>query len=338
MRTVATSLRKDGAMTTLPEPVPLETGTAQEVNEAELIADVESQFEELEVSMDMSPLDHPRRVVLVHAHPDDETTNTGTTMASLVARGDLVTLVTCTRGELGDVVDPTQVDLLSTGPDDNRLGEHRMGELAAAMEALRVTDHRWLGGPGRWRDSGMMGEPSNDDPRCFWQADLAGPTAELVDILREIRPQVVITYDSNGNYGHPDHIQAYRVAVAGVAAAADPSYVAAGGGEPWQVGRLLATAIPRSVVLEAVEAGLMPNDNDMTGVPDEEIAIVIDGTEQWQAKLAAMRAYKTQIDLAQGMWAMLTADNRFARESFVLISGTGVDGVTVDDLFTGLPS
>lgn len=321
-------------MTTLPEPDPLETGTPQQVDEAELLADVESQIDELEISLDMGPLDHPRRVVLVHAHPDDETVATGTTMATLAARGDLVTLVTCTRGELGEVVDPTQVDLLSTGPDDDRLGEHRMGELAAAMEALVVTDHRWLGGPGRWRDSGMMGEPSNDDPRCFWQADLAEPTAELVAILREIRPQVVITYDSNGNYGHPDHIQAYRVTVAAVAAAADPDY--SGAGEPWQVARLLATAIPRSIVLEAVEAGLMPDGDSMPGVPDEDLAVTVDGTDQWEAKLAAMRAYKTQIDLGQGMWAALTSDNRFARESYAVISGVGVDAAPASDVFEGL--
>ena len=323
-------------MTTLPDPEPLETGTPQQIDEAALLADLESQVDELEASLDMAPLDHPRRVVLVHAHPDDETIATGTTMATLAARGDLVTLVTCTRGELGEVVDPARADLLSTGPDDDRLGEHRMGELAAAMEALRVTDHRWLGGPGRWRDSGMMGEPSNDDPRCFWQADLTEPTAELVDILREIRPQVVITYDSFGNYGHPDHIQAHRVAVAAVAAAADPAYASVG--EPWQVGRVLATAIPRSVVLEAVTAGIIPDGDTMPGVPDDEIAIVIDGTAQWQAKLAAMRAYKTQIDLERGMWAMLTAEPRFAHESFVIVSGADVGGVTVDDVFAGLSS
>lgn len=325
-------------MTTFPEPEPLETGTPQQIDEAELLADVETQVDDLEAGLDMTPLDHPRRVVVVHAHPDDETVATGTTMATLAARGDLVTLVTCTRGELGEVVDDTQKDLLSTGPDDDRLGEHRVEELAAAMEALRVTDHRWLGGPGRWRDSGMMGEPSNDDLRCFWQADVAEPVAQLVDIIREIRPQVVITYDSNGNYGHPDHIQAHRVTVAAAAAAADPDYTATGGAEPWQVARLLATALPRSVVARAVESGLMPASDDMPGVPDEDIAISVDGSEQLQAKLAAMRAYRTQIDMNEGMWAMLIHEPRFAHESYVVISGAAVGGVKAVDVFEGLPA
>ena len=77
-----------------------------------------------------------------------------------------------------------------------------------------MTDHRFLGGAGRWRDSGMMGEPTNDNPACFWQADLAEATRDLVAVMRETRPQVVITYDENGSYGHPDHIQAHRVTVA----------------------------------------------------------------------------------------------------------------------------
>ena len=102
-----------------------------------------------------------------------------------------------------------------------RLGPHRIEELAAACEALGVTDHRFLGGPGRWRDSGMMGTPTNDDPASFWQADLDEAARDLVAIIREVRPQVVITYDENGGYGHPDHIRAHQVAVAAFDAAGD---------------------------------------------------------------------------------------------------------------------
>src|SRR5918996_3798759 len=163
-----------------------------------------------------------RRLLLVHAHPDDESINSGATMARYAAEGAHVTLVTCTLGEEGEVIPPELAHLAAD--HDDALGEYRIGELAAACEALGVTDHRFLGGPGRWRDSGMMGTPSNERPDCFWQADLDEAVRELVAVVREVRPQVVVTYDSNGGYGHPDHIQAHRVTVAAVDAAADPAY------------------------------------------------------------------------------------------------------------------
>ncbi|HEX6528124.1 MAG TPA: PIG-L family deacetylase, partial [Streptosporangiaceae bacterium] len=108
-----------------------------------------------------------RRLLLVHAHPDDESIGTGATMAKYAAQGARVTLVTCTLGELGEII-PAGLAHLAADRDD-RLGEYRIGELDAACAALGVTDHRFLGGPGRWRDSGMMGTPGNDDPRCFWR-------------------------------------------------------------------------------------------------------------------------------------------------------------------------
>src|ERR1700719_799338 len=145
-----------------------------------------------------------RRLLLVHAHPDDESIGTGATMARYAAEGARVTLVTCTLGELGEIIPPSLAHL-AAGKED-RLGEYRTGELAAACEALGVQDHRFLGGPGRWRDSGMMGDPANDNPASFWQADLTEAARDLVAIMRETRPQVVITYDENGGYGHPDHI------------------------------------------------------------------------------------------------------------------------------------
>ena len=120
-------------------------------------------------------------LLLVHAHPDDESIGTGATMARYAAAGVPVTLVTCTLGELGEVIPPELAHLAADRED--RLGEYRIGELAAACAALGVTDHRFLGGPGRWRDSGMMGLPSNDDPRCFWQADLDEAAAALAAIV-----------------------------------------------------------------------------------------------------------------------------------------------------------
>jgi len=158
----------------------------------------------------MSATDDGHRLLLVHAHPDDESIGTGATMAKYAAEGAAVTLVTCTLGELGEIIPPELAHLAADA--DGGLGEHRIGELAAACAALGVTDHRFLGGQGRWRDSGMMGEPTNTAPGCFWQADVDEAAAELLTVIREVSPQVMISYDDNGFYGHPDHIQAHRVA------------------------------------------------------------------------------------------------------------------------------
>src|SRR3984885_12077087 len=151
-----------------------------------------------------------RRLLLVHAHPDDESIGTGATMARYAAEGAQVTLATCTLGELGEIIPPPLARLADGG--GARLGEYRVGELSAACAELGVTDHRFLGGPGRWRDSGMMGTEGNDDPRCFWRADVDEAARALLDVIDEVRPQVLVTYDANGFYGHPDHIQAHRVA------------------------------------------------------------------------------------------------------------------------------
>src|SRR3954469_23278870 len=121
-----------------------------------------------------------RRLLLVHAHPDDESIGQGATMAKYVAEGRGVTLVTCTAGEMGEILVPALEHLAADREDG--LGEHRRGELADAMKALGVTDHRFLGGAGRWRDSGMMGTPSNENPACFWQADLEVAVGELVRV------------------------------------------------------------------------------------------------------------------------------------------------------------
>ena len=152
-----------------------------------------------------------RRVLFVHAHPDDETINNGATMARYVAEGAGVTLLTCTLGEEGEILVPALAQLAADQAD--QLGGYRIGELRAAMAALGVTDSRFLGGAGRYRDSGMMGTQANEHPRAFWQADLDEAAAHAVAVIREVRPQVLVTYDDFGGYGHPDHIQAHRVAM-----------------------------------------------------------------------------------------------------------------------------
>ncbi|MQY03815.1 N-acetyl-1-D-myo-inositol-2-amino-2-deoxy-alpha-D-glucopyranoside deacetylase [Actinomadura macrotermitis] len=271
------------------------------------------------------------RILFVHAHPDDETIGTGATMAKYAAEGAHVTLVTCTLGEEGEVI-PPELRHLAADKED-RLGEHRIGELARACAALGVADHRFLGGAGRWRDSGMMGAPSNDDPRCFWRADLDEAAGALAEVVREVRPQVVVTYDDNGNYGHPDHIQAHRVTLRAVELAADPRWA---GGEPWRVAKLYAYATPRTVLARAIAvmreaklpfdrvAGL---DELGSGVPDGQITTAVDARAYLPAKLAALRAHRTQVTVAPeavGPYFALSnnlGQQAFGTEYFTLLAG-----------------
>src|SRR3712207_9538963 len=172
-------------------------------------------------------------------------------MARYVAEGASVTLLTCTLGEEGEVLVP-ELELLAADHAD-QLGGYRISELRAAMEALGVTDWRFRGGPGRYRDSGMMGTPANDEPRAFWNADLDEAVDAAVAVVREVRPQVVVTYDENGGYGHPDHIQAHRVAMGAVAAAADPAY-RPDLGKAWSGSKGYWNCMPRSVLQQGIEA------------------------------------------------------------------------------------
>ena len=156
-------------------------------------------------------------LLLVHAHPDDEAMGTGGVIARCVAEGIRVDLVTCTGGEEGEIHDPS-LDPAEAAP---RLASIRAAELACALEALGDGAVRFQ--PLGYRDSGMMGTPANERPEAFWNADLEAATARLVEIVRSARPGVIISYDSNGNYGHPDHINAYRIARAAFEAAGDPA-------------------------------------------------------------------------------------------------------------------
>jgi N-acetyl-1-D-myo-inositol-2-amino-2-deoxy-alpha-D-glucopyranoside deacetylase len=297
-----------------------------------------------------TPLDHARRLLLVHAHPDDETIGTGAIMAKYAADNVLVTLITCTLGEEGEILVPG-LEHLAADKDDG-LGQHRIGELAAAMEALGVTDHRFLGGPGRWRDSGMMDTPANERPDCFWRADFDEATREAVAVMREVRPQVVVTYDEIGGYGHPDHIQAHRVAVAAFDKSGDPSY-APELGEPWQPTKLYYTALPKSMLQLGIDALRATGDTEFFGgvdsaedlpfgVPDEQVTTEIDARDYLDAKTAAMRAHKTQIAVDGPFFALSNniGQKTFGTEFFTLVKGslgrhddaTGREA----DLFAGL--
>jgi N-acetyl-1-D-myo-inositol-2-amino-2-deoxy-alpha-D-glucopyranoside deacetylase len=240
------------------------------------------------------------RLLLVHAHPDDETINNGTTMAMYAALGAQVTLITCTRGEEGEVLVDDLSHLASVHTDG--LGEHRVTELAGAMEILGVKDHRFLGaGKEVFRDSGMMGTEQNNRSDSFWQADLDYVSDLLVKVIDEVKPHVLITYDEVGGYGHPDHIQAHRIAML----AAEKS--------EWDVQKIYWNTMPKSVIAEGIEKlkgtgstffGAESVDDVPFASDDALVTSVIDGGEYVDAKMEAMKAHKTQISLDGPFFAL----------------------------------
>lgn len=241
------------------------------------------------------------RALLVHAHPDDETINNGATMAMYADLGASITLVTCTRGEEGEVLVPGLSHLASS--QDDGLGLHREKELALAMQALGINDYRFLGGETKkLRDSGMMGTPSNDRADVFWQVDVDVAARMLVEIIHEVKPHVLITYDEFGGYGHPDHIQAHRVAMRAAELATQ-----------WKISKIYWNAIPRSVIAHGIEEmkkigssffGVESIDDLPWSKADELVTAVVDGSQYVDHKLAAMKAHETQIALDGPFFAL----------------------------------
>ena len=259
----------------------------------------------------------------VHAHPDDETIGTGGLMAKAVRDGHRVVLITCTRGEMGEIVVPE----MDTPDNHRRLGELRAAELEAAMSELGVTEWDNLG----YRDSDMMGRAANRDPRSFWQADLDEAAGRLVWLVRRYRPDVMTTYNEFGGYGHPDHIRTHDVAVRAFARAGDPAWYpeqltpehggtgpaeADGGLAPWAPKKLYEQAIPASVRLamkERLEAlgeeSPWSEPKDATPeqleeyratmarmlVPDESITTWVDVSDVVERKWAAIGRHVTQM-------------------------------------------
>ena len=244
-----------------------------------------------------------KRLLLVHAHPDDETINNGVTMAKYAASGAQVTLVTCTRGEEGEVL-VTELANLASDKDD-KLGEHREVELKDAMAQLGINDFRFLGAPNKkWRDSGMMGTTQNERGDVFWQADLDEASHELVKIILETKPQVLITYDEFGGYGHPDHIKAHRVAMRATELAAE---------QGWQISKIYWNTMPRSVIQMGIEKmkevgsdffGAESADDLPFAKPDELVTTVVNAPEYVPQKLEAMKAHATQISVDGPFFAL----------------------------------
>lgn len=296
------------------------------------------------------------RLLLVHAHPDDECIGNGASMARYVDQGVGVTLVTCTAGEMGEVLVPELSHLAHE--EQGGLGEHRRGELAAAMEVLGVTDHRFLGGFGRFHDSGMawhelgyaIPAPTTPD-NAFWTADLTEAADELVRVIREVRPQVLVTYDQFGGYGHPDHIQAHRVAMYGSQLAAIGSY-RLDLGEPHEVAKIYWTAMSESRMRESLRQlresgdtetfkGMEPDGQLPPFVtPDELITARIDGSATVQRKMDALRKHATQVQQDGHFFSGAESGHAWWSEEFYrLVKGTpgpvDADGFE-DDLFAGL--
>lgn len=270
-------------------------------------------------------------------------------MARYAAAPDAsVTLVTCTLGEEGEIIVPELAHLAADR--DDGLGEHRITEWTEAMGALGVTDFRLLGGRGTYRDSGMIGTPANERPGCFWRADLLSAATHLVAVIREVRPQVLVTYDDFGGYGHPDHIQAHRVATYAVALAEAPSF-RPDLGSAHAIAKVYWTATPRSLLRAGIEqlrehggpgfAAMDPDDLPFA-VADDLVTTVIDGERYSPAKAAAMRAYPTQLTYRDGFFALSNGIGfpAVATEFYRLVRGTAAGPFDADgretDLFAGL--
>ncbi len=274
------------------------------------------------------------RLLFVHAHPDDESITNGATIAHYVSRGAQVRVVTCTLGEEGEVIGDQWAQLAVDHAD--QLGGYRIGELTAALQALGLDGPVYLGGPGRWRDSGMVGAKARDRQR-FSDADQHEAVGALVEIIRELRPHVVVTYDPNGGYGHPDHIQTHVVTTAAVAAAGTGDYP----GTPWSVPKLYWTVIARSTFTAAWEALgpgdlydgwiVPPADGDFGGFgySDDEIDAVIDDPDALPAKTAALRAHATQLTVGPTGRTLALSNNLalpiVAQEHYILAAGAAGD-------------
>ena len=266
------------------------------------------------------------RLLFVHAHPDDETLTTGATIAHYAARGAQVQVVTCTLGEEGEVIGDRWAQLAVDEAD--QLGGFRIGELTAALNALGIGKPIFLGGAGRWRDSGMGGTPPRHRQR-FVDADPHEAVGALVAIIRELRPHVVVTYDPEGGYGHPDHVHAHRVTTAAIAASEGAEY----SGEPWTVPKFYWTVFAKSAVAAGLDAlADVPSEwirvsaDDLPfGYPDDAIDAAMEFPEQLQAKVAAMRAHATQVTVATDGWSFALSNNVAlpigGTEHYILASG-----------------
>ena len=268
------------------------------------------------------------RLLFVHAHPDDESINNGATISHYATRGATVHVVTCTLGEEGEAIGDHWAQLTVDHAD--QLGGYRIGELTAALHLLGIGEPIFLGGAGRWRDSGMAGTQSVSRTQPFVDSGEEA-VAALVDIIRTLRPHVVVTYDPNGGYGHPDHIRAHEVTTAAVAGAGADGRP----GRPWAVPKFYWTANARSAFTAA--AGTLTADDllphwqlpsaaaDGIGFDDDQITTRVDATDALHAKVDALNAHATQVVVGPTGRACALSNNLalpiLGHEHYILVSG-----------------
>jgi N-acetyl-1-D-myo-inositol-2-amino-2-deoxy-alpha-D-glucopyranoside deacetylase len=263
-------------------------------------------------------------LLLVHAHPDDEAISTGGAMMKARADGHRVVLVTATRGEVGEI---HNMDEKATRP---HLGEVRTKELEKATRILGVSRSEFLG----YRDSGMVGTADNENPKSFHQAPLEEAAGRLAAILREEKPEVVVTYAEDGTYGHPDHIKAHHVTNAALDLLEK---------DGWRPRKLYYTAIPRSAMKAFMEQ--MPEEARQQGVgmqipgtPDELITTKVDVSDFIDRKREAFAAHVSQND--PNSWFANMADQiyrlAFGTEHYQLARGKPGSQLPESDLFAGI--
>jgi N-acetyl-1-D-myo-inositol-2-amino-2-deoxy-alpha-D-glucopyranoside deacetylase len=273
------------------------------------------------------------RLLFVHAHPDDESLSNGATIAHYTGRGAQVSVVTCTLGEEGEVIGDRWAKL---GVDHaDQLGGYRIGELTAALHALGVSGPVYLGGAGRWRDSGMVGTAKRRYQR-FIDADEREAVGALVAIIREQRPHVVVSYDPNGGYGHPDHVQTHTVTSAAVAAAGTSDYP----GKPWTVPKFYWSVVAVSAFMAGWHTlnrddllpgwAIPPAEEFGFGYADSDINAVLEaGPDAHAAKAAALGAHATQVVVGPTGRACALSNNMalpiLAQEHYVLVAGSAGD-------------
>lgn len=262
-------------------------------------------------------------IVSFHAHPDDESIASAGTLARAAASGHRVVLVFATRGELGEPVP----GVLAEGEPLSVRRSAEVYESAATIGAKRV---EFLG----YVDSGMMGEPTNDAAYCFWQADVEHAAHRLALILSEEQPDVLTVYDDNGVYGHPDHIQVYRVGVRAAELARVP-VLAQGTMNRDHVKRLIGQARDNPDVVEGKDLAPADFDPSNFGKPESEITHSVDGAQFVDVKRASMRAHASQMGPDHFMLAM--PDEAFAQafgiEWYIV---DPVPGPDAPELFTEL--
>jgi LmbE family N-acetylglucosaminyl deacetylase len=264
-------------------------------------------------------------LMAVHAHPDDEVITTGGSLARYTEEGVRTVLVTCTNGEQGD--GPGGVKPGEPGHDAAEVRRVRLAELQASAAHLGISEVELLG----YQDSGMEGWDANNDPFAFANVPLEESTGRLITLIERYRPQVILAYDENGGYGHPDHIQAHRIAAAAFNASDIPS-------------KLYYSAIPRSWFRRMVEhlrsTGVPESEleiSDDFGTPDEDVTTVIDAAPYADRKRKALQAHASQSD--SDFLLQLPEDMQqaiFSTEAFIRAATRTTNPTPESDLFAGL--